>query len=140
MPSLRTGSPGDEISFSHGLEKWSLRRTSVTGLRVSITHLILSRAPSHVFERLIAVIASLASWRTISTRDNPARCSVSRSTGVLGRRSVRGEKFSEAVAMVNRVVFVVVVTASSMTRRAFSAGDISAGRPATAGVFIWLGR
>jgi hypothetical protein len=141
MPSVHTDE-AEEIRLSQGLEKGTLRRTPATGLRVSITHLILSRAPSHVFERLIVAIISLASWRAFSAGGRPARRSVAGGIRVLislGRRSVEGERVSEPVATADRLVFVVVVTASSVSRRAFSVGEIPA-RLAAAGVMGVLGR
>ena len=84
----------------------TLQRTPATGLRVSITHLTLSRAPSHVFDRLIVVIASLASRRAFSAGDTPASLSVAGGIGVLGGRSVGGESVSETEATVDRVVLV----------------------------------
>jgi len=106
-----------------------LRRTSATGLTVSITHLILSRAPSHVFERLIVAIASTAPWRALSAGDTPGCPSAAGNIEGLGRRSVGGERVSEPVATVNRVVFVDVVTASS-------AGDIPAHPSAAVGIGV----
>jgi hypothetical protein len=72
---------------------------------VSITHLILERATSHVSERLIVAIASLAIWRAFSADDISARGSAAGGVGTLGRRSVGGEDVSEPTA-VDRVVFV----------------------------------
>ena len=110
MPSVHTGEAEEEIRLSRGLEKWTSRPTSATGLRVSITHLTLSRAPSHVFERLIVAIASSASLRALSAGDTPASLSVAGGIGVLGRRSVGGESVSEPVATVDRVVLVESLT------------------------------
>jgi len=60
----------------------------------------------------------------------------------LGRRTVGGERVSEPVATVDRVVFVVVVPASSTSRRVLSAGDIPARRSLAGGIgeLISLGR
>ncbi len=109
MSSLHKGEAEDEIRLSQGLARRTLQRTSVTGLTVSITHLILSRALSHVIERLIVVIASSASWRAFSAGDIPAHRSAAGGIGVLislERRSVEGERVSEPVATMDRVVFV----------------------------------
>ena len=127
-----------------GRQQRTSQRTSATGLTVSITHLILSRTPSRVFERLIVVIASSASWRAFSAGDIPARASAGgiRVLTSLGRRSVGGERVSEPVTTVDRGMFVVVVTASSTSRRALSASDIPARRSAAGGIgeLISLGR
>src|SRR6266702_1344497 len=107
MPSLRTGEAEDQILLSKGLTKDSAR-TSATELTASITHLILPRAPSNVFERLIIVIASSASRRGFSAGDISARPSAAGGMGrlvSLGRRSVGGERVSESVVTVDRVVF-----------------------------------
>src|SRR6266702_4600710 len=109
MPFLHTGEAEDEIRLGQGLARGTLQRTSAAGLTVSITHLLLSRAPSRVFERLIVVIASSASWSAFSAGDIPARRSAAGGIGVLislGRRSVGGESVSEPVATVDRAVFV----------------------------------
>src|SRR6266702_7091056 len=92
-----------------GRQQSTSQRTSATGLTVSITHLILSRTPSRVFERLIVVIASSASWRAFSAGDVPARPSAAGGTRLpisLGRRSVGGESVSEPVATVDRLALV----------------------------------
>ena len=72
MPSAHTDE-AEGKRFSQKLAKWTSRRTPATGLRVSITHLILSRAPSRVSEILIVAIASLASWSAFSAGDISTR-------------------------------------------------------------------
>jgi hypothetical protein len=77
-------------------------------LTASITHLILERASSHVFDRvLIVFIASWAPWRAFSTGGTPA-CGLAAAggIGVPGRGTVGGESVSESVVTVDRAVFV----------------------------------
>jgi hypothetical protein len=77
-------------------------------LTASITHLILERASSHVFERLLIVfIASWAPRRATSTGGTPARgLAAAGDIGVPGRGTIGGESVSESVVTVDRAVFV----------------------------------
>jgi hypothetical protein len=69
---------------------------------------ILSRASSHVFDRvLIVFVASWAPWRATSADGTPARgLATAGGIGVPGRGTIEGESISESVVTVNRVVFV----------------------------------
>ncbi len=101
MPSLRTGEAKTEIRFQSRIGKKDIARTSATGPTVSTIHLILSRAPSHVFESLIVVMVLEALRRAFLACDIPALPS---SAG--GIEVVIGESVSKPVIMVDRVDFM----------------------------------
>ena len=107
MPSSHMGSADDEYQTSQGSVEREFQRTSATGLTVSITHLTLERAPSHVSGRSpIVVIASLAPSRASSTGSTSARRSAAGGIAGLGTSSAGGESVSDSVATVDRVTFV----------------------------------
>jgi hypothetical protein len=106
------------------VHKRPLIRTSATGPRVSITHLIRSRALSHVSQRLIVVIASLASRRAFSASGIPAGRLVTAGGGLpisMGRRSAGSGRASDPVATADRVVF----TEPGAIEDTYSPGDDS---------------
>src|SRR6266404_1893189 len=82
-----------------GIGEKGFIRTSETGFKVSITHLILPRAPSHVVERLMVFMASSAPRSATLVDEIAARSSPAGSIGVAG-----GESASELAGTPDRVV------------------------------------